>query len=87
MEECYNDLVDPVPPSARFTLNWITAERVDLYHQVQPPGDNIHVYAKLFQVEDLVPKEDEIYWALRRLQNNQSGGPSRMRADQLKEWL
>ena len=31
------------PPPARATLEWITAERVELYSQVPSPGDNIPV--------------------------------------------
>ena len=38
-------------------------------------------------VEDGVPTEAEIEWAVKRLQNNRAGGTSRMRAEDLKEWL
>ena len=40
-----------------------------------------------FEVEDKVPDEGEIEWAVKRLRNNRSGGPSRMRAEDLKGWL
>ena len=40
-----------------------------------------------FEVEDLVPEEEEIEWAVKRLRNNRSGGPSRMRAEHIKGWL
>ena len=41
----------------------------------------------LFPLEDLVPTESDIKWAVWRMRNNQSGGHSRMRAEHLKEWL
>ena len=42
------------------TLERITAERVKLYFQVQPPGDRIPLSVNPFQVEDSVPMEDKI---------------------------
>ena len=38
-------------------------------------------------MEDGVPEEKEIEWVVKRLQNNRAGGPSRMRAEDLKGWL
>ena len=38
-------------------------------------------------MEDGVPSEAEVEWAVKRLRNNRSGGPSRMRAEDLKGWL
>ena len=67
-------MVDRAPPPARFTLEWITAERVDLYSYVPPPGDNIPVSIDPFPVEDSVPTEDEIEWAVKQLHNHCSGG-------------
>ena len=52
-----------------------------------PPGDNIPVTIEPFEVEDGVPEEEEIEWAVKRLQNNRAGGLSRMRAEDLKGWL
>ena len=59
-------------------------------HDIQPgtpPGDSIPVRIEPFAVEDGVPEEEEIEWAVKRLQNNRAGGPSRMRAGGLKGWL
>ena len=39
----YKAAVERVPPPARVTLEWITAERVAMYSCVPPPGDNIPV--------------------------------------------
>ena len=38
-------------------------------------------------MEDGVPSEVEVEWAVKRLQNNRAGGTSRMRAEDLKGWL
>ena len=62
-------------------------ERVALYSRVPPPGDSIPVEIELFEVEDGVPDEGEIEWAVKRLRNNRSGWPSQMRVEHLKGWL
>ena len=38
-------------------------------------------------VEDGVPTEAGIEWAVKCLRNNRAGGASRMRAEDLKGWL
>ena len=38
-------------------------------------------------VDDLVPMEDKITDAVKKLRRNRSGGPSGMRAEHLKGWL
>ena len=43
MKGWYRAAVNRDPPSARATLERITAERVELYSQVPSPGDNIPV--------------------------------------------
>ena len=57
---------------------------MDLYIYVPTPGENILVSVEPFPVDDSVPMEDEIEWAVTRLQNHRSGGPSGMRAKYLK---
>ena len=83
----YKAAVDRVPSPAQATLKWVTAERVALYSRVPPLGDSIPITIEPFAVEDRVPEEGEIEWAVKRLQNNRAGGPSRMRAEDLKGWL
>ena len=63
------------------------AERAKLYSRVPSPGDTILVTIKPFVVEDGVPTEAEVKWAVKRLRNNRAGGTSRMRAEDLKGWL
>ena len=52
--------VQPRAAACSSTLNRITAERVALYHRVQPPGENIPISVNTFLVEDLVPMKDKI---------------------------
>ena len=70
----YKAAVDRAPPPARVTLKRITAKRVALYSRVPPPGENIPVRIERFEVEEKVPDEGEIEWAVKRLRNNPSGG-------------
>ena len=83
----YKATADRPPPPARATLRRVTAEREKLYSRVPPPGDTIPVTIEPFEVEDGVPSEAEVEWAVKRLRNNRAGGPSRMRAEDLKGWL
>ena len=80
-------MVDRALPLARFTIERITANRVALYSYVPLPGENIPISIKPFLVEDSVPEEGEIKWAVKRLSNNRSGGALGMRAEHLKRWL
>ena len=58
-----------------------------MYSRVPPPGDSIPVEIEPFEVEDGVPDEGEIKWAVKRLRNNRSGGALRMRAEDQKGWI
>ena len=60
MNRWYKAVVYRAPPLFRLTLEQITVERIVLYFQLKPPGENIPKYVEPFQVEDLVPTEDEI---------------------------
>ena len=65
----------------------VTAERVDLYSYVPSPGENIPVTVAPEEVDDLVPMEDEIEDAVKKLRRNRLGRPSGMRANHLQGWL
>ena len=39
------------------------------------------------QINDSIPTEEEVGWAVRRLQGHRLGGPSHMCAEHLQEWL
>ena len=58
-----------------------------LYIRVPPWGDSIPVDIEPFTVEDGVPDEGYIEWAVKCLRNNHAGGALRMRAEDLKGWL
>ena len=58
-----------------------------MYSHVPPPGDNIPVTVTPADVDDLVPTEDEIAEAVKKLWRNRSGGPSGIHAEHLKGWL
>ena len=87
MKGWYKAAVNRAPPPARATLERITAERVELYHQVPSPGDNIPVTVNPSKIDDSVPTENEIAEAVKKLRRNRSGWPSRIRAEHLKWWL
>ena len=63
------------------------AERVNLYSYVPSPGENTPVTVAPVEVNDLVPTEDEIEDAVKKLKRNRSGGPSGMQAEHLEWWL
>ena len=69
------------------TIGQITAQRVEMYSYIPPPGTNIPISLQPFLVEDSVPTEENIEWAVTRLCNHRSGGPSGMWAEHLKRWL
>ena len=60
---------------------------MELYSYVPPPGSNIPIYVDPFPVDASVPTDDKIEWAVKRLQNHRSGGPSGMQSEHLKGWL
>ena len=80
----YWDAVDYAPPFTQVALERIMAEWVDLYSYVPPPGANISISVEPFPMDDSVPTEDKIEWAVKRLQNHRSRGASGMRAEHLK---
>ena len=55
MKGWYQAAFDFAPPPARVTLERITAEQVDLYRHIPPPGENIPVSVDPLPVEELVP--------------------------------
>ena len=83
----YKAAVNRAPPPARSTLEQITADQVDLYSYVPLPGENILVTATPADVDDLVPMEDEIEDAVKKLRRNRSEGTLVMRAEHLQGWI
>ena len=87
MNGWYKDLVNRTPPPAWITPKRIILERFNLYHHTHPQEENIPLCIGLYQVEESVPTEDNIEWAVWRLRNNFSRVPSGMRAEHLKGCL
>ena len=90
MQGWYSVAVDHAPPPARITLKRITAERKELYCAVPPPppsGENIAIYVPPSQIDNSLPIEEEVEWAVQRLRGHRSGGLSRMRDKHLWEWM
>ena len=52
MQGWYKAAVNRALPPARATLERITAEGVELYSHVPPPGDNVPVTVNLSDVDD-----------------------------------
>ena len=90
MRGWYRAAVDHAPPPARFTLEQITANCVELYRAVPPPlppGENTPTSVMPAHVYDYVPTEEEVEWVVRRLKGNSLGGLYRMYVNHLREWL
>ena len=87
MKWWYNSAADCVPTPSQLTIKWITAEPVELYHHLQPSGENISVFIAPFQIYDSVPTEEEIEWSVRQISSNRSGVLSSMRSDKLRKRL
>ena len=84
----YWDAVDHALPPARVTLKQFTGNQVDLYSYMKPPGENLPISVETFSVDDSLPTEDDIEWAVTRLRNHRSGGGGfGMRAKHPKGWL
>ena len=80
-------MFDRAPPPARATLERITLERVELYSYLPPPGTNTPISVQPFMVDDSIPTEEYIEWAVTRLRNQRYGRASGMRADHLKRLM
>ena len=60
---------------------------MELYSYVPPLGTNILISVEPFPVDDSVSTEDKIEWAVKRLRNHRSRGPSGIWDEHLKRWL
>ena len=67
MQGRHRDAVDRPPPLARVAIGTITEEQVDMYLHVPPSGHPTPVEVQPFLIEDYIPEEEEIAWAVCRL--------------------
>ena len=79
--------VDHALPPARVKIERITAECVELYRSVPPLGENIPPSVTPTHINTSVPTEEEVEWAVQRLQGHKLGGQSWMRVENLRDWL
>ena len=87
MKGWYKAAVTRGPPPARATLERITANQTELYCRVPPPGEGILIHVEETSIDDSVPMEDEVEAAVKKLRRNRAGGPSGIRAENIKGWL
>ena len=87
MRGWYREEVDHALPPAQITLKRITVDHKKLYCAVPPSGETIPTSVPPSKIEDSVPTEEEVKWAVQRLWGHWLGGPSRMRAENLQEWM
>jgi len=64
-----------------------TNERERLYTRQQPAGEPIPINVEPAEVRDDQPGDDEIRTAVRKLSQGRAGGASKMRAEDIKDWL
>ena len=65
-------------------LAQITAEQVDIYLRVPPPGDITPIETAPFSINDYIPSMQNIEWSVRCLWYHLLGGLSGMWADHLQ---
>lgn len=53
----------------------------------RPLSNPIPIHIQPTPIDDSVPNEEEIIAAVKRLKNNHATGPSRMRSEDVKQWL
>ena len=87
MRGWYIESVDHAPPPAQVTLKRITAERKEFYCVVPFPGDTITTPVPPSPINNSVPTEKEVKWAVRRMRGHRLGGPFWMHENYLREWL
>ena len=87
MWEWYKYDVDHSLPPSRVAITTMTSDRFMIYRQVPPPGQPIPVRVPPFLLNDSIPENKEITWAVRRLHLNHPGSSPGMRAEYLRQWF
>ncbi len=83
----YRTAEDRAPKACPETLASQTAERVELYTAVHPPGWSLPINTTPIPVPDDTPTDHEIREAVAKLRNGRTAGATGMRVEHLKEWL
>ena len=89
MRVWYKDAVDRPPPPSILAPAKMTSEREDLYRNFRPPVELIPLRKPPFHllVDDSIPEDEDIDWAVRRLRLNCFDVPSIMLAKHIHQWL
>ena len=82
----YHHAAGRPPPPSREDLTKVTNDRINLYSKDSPP-ESLPILVAPFDIDDVVPGVSEIADAVRKLRNGKAPGPSKVRAEKLKEWL
>ena len=72
--------------SSQEDLKKVTSDCIKLYLKSLPPN-RLPILVAQFNIDDVVPEPDEIAGAIRRLRNKKSPGPTKIRAEHIKEWV
>ena len=58
-----------------------------MYRQVPSPGEGIPIHVEKHTIDDSVPTADKVEAAVKKMRRNRAGGPSGIRAENIKGWL
>ena len=75
----------PLPPSQE-DLGKVINDCIKLYSKSLPP-ERIPVLLAPFDIDDVVLDPSKIMVAVRKLKNGKAPGPSKVRAENFKEWV
>ena len=78
---------DRPPKPCHETMGKQTAEQVELYERVPPPGEPICINVEPKKVEDACPGDVELRDVVQGLKEGRAGGTSRIQAEIIKGWL
>ena len=67
MQVCHKDLPDHPPTSERVSISTMMADRFELYRHAPPPGQPINTRVQPLLVDESIPEDEEIAWAVRRI--------------------
>ena len=87
MKGWYRAAEGRTPKPCYQTLASQTKERIALYAKREPPGNGVPINVTPYPVDDDTPTDLEIRRAVRKLSNGRAGGASKMRAEDIKQWL